>query len=221
MKLYLSSYRLGDQPEKFLEANARNNRVAVIQNAHDRWINPVKRKSVLDREFEDLIGLGLEPVELDLREFFGRQESLREEISKFAYCSAMGGNCFVLRRAYALSGFDLMLHEFAKEEAGLIYGEYSAGVCVMCPTLDGIHLADEPDSNPEGYGGEVIWSGLGLYPQCIVPHYRSDHPESEMMDGVVDYLIAKKTPFIALHDGEAVIFDTLTGKQQIPGKKEA
>jgi dipeptidase E len=220
MKLYLSSYRHGDQPEMFLEPNAQNNRVAVIQNAHDRWTNPVKRKSVLDREYEGLIRLGLEPEELDLRKFFGRQDELRKEMSRFAYCWAMGGNCFVLRRAYALSGFDAILHEFAKQDEGLIYGGYSAGVCVMCPTLDGIHLADEPDSNPAGYTGEVIWSGLGLYPYCIVPHYRSDHVESEMMEGVVDHLIHNKTPFIALHDGEAVVFDTLTGRQQVLGKND-
>jgi dipeptidase E len=221
MKLYLSSYRLGNQPEKFLEPNARNKRVAVIQNAQDCWTDPVKRKAVLDREFEGLVGLGLEPVELDLRKFFRRQNELREEISKFAYCWAMGGNCFVLRRAYALSGFDAMLYEFAQEQAGLIYGGYSAGVCVMCPTLDGIHLADEPESNPADYDCEVIWSGLGLYPHCIVPHYRSDHFESELMEGVVEHLIRQKTPFIALHDGEAIVFETLTGAQQILGKNDS
>jgi len=220
MKLYLSSYRLGNHPERFLDPHAQNKRVAVIQNAHDCWTDPVKRKAVLDREFADLIELGLEPVELDLRKFFGRQEALREEVAKFAYCWAMGGNCFVLRRAYALSGLDTLLHEFAKEDAGLIYGGYSAGVCVMCPTLDGIHLADEPGLYPEGYGSEVIWDGLDLYPYCIVPHYRSDHFESELMEGVVEYLIRKKTPFIALHDGEAIVFDTLMGKQQILGNNE-
>jgi dipeptidase E len=97
MKLYLSSFRLGDQPEQFLYPHAPNNRVAVIQNAQDHWADPVKRKTWLDREFDDLRGLGLEPVELDLRKFFGRQDELREEISRFAYCWAMGGNCFVLR----------------------------------------------------------------------------------------------------------------------------
>ncbi len=94
MKLYLSSYLQGDQPEKFLEPNARNNRVAVIQNAHDCWTDPVKRKSVFDREYEGLIRLGLEPEELDLRDFFGLQDELREEVSRFAYCWAMGGDSF-------------------------------------------------------------------------------------------------------------------------------
>jgi hypothetical protein len=41
-----------------------------------------------------------------------------------------------------------------------------------------------------------------------------------MMEGVVDYLIRKKTPFIALHDGEAIVFDTLTGEYQILGKND-
>ncbi len=220
MKLYLSSYRLGDQPGKFLEPNTRNKRVAVIPNARDCCTDTDWRKFVLDREFEDLIGLGLEPEELDLRIFFGRQVELRQEMSHFAYCWAMGGNTFVLRRAYAQSGFDVILQESAKEDAGLIYGGYSAGVCVMCPTLDGIHLADEPESDPPGYEGEAIWSGLGLYPSVIVPHFRSDHPESEMMEDVVECLIGKKTPFIALHDGEAIVFDTLTSEQQILGKSD-
>lgn len=79
MKLYLSSYRQGDQSERFLDPNAPNDRVAVIQNAQDCWTDPVKRKSVLDREYEGLISLGLEPEELDLRKYFGRQDELREE----------------------------------------------------------------------------------------------------------------------------------------------
>ena len=220
MKLYLSSFRLGNHPQRFLDPHAPNKRVAVIQNAQDHWTDPVKRKTWLDREFDDLRGLGLAPVDLDLRKFFGQQEELRKEISRFAYCWVMGGNCFVLRRAYAQCGFDVILQESAKEREGLIYGGYSAGVCVMCPTLDGIHLADEPELNPAGYTGEVIWNGLGLYPYCIVPHYRSDHFESEMMEGVVDHLIHHKTPFITLHDGEAVAFDTLTGNQQIFGKND-
>lgn len=39
----------------------------------------------------------------------------------------------------------------------------------------------------------------------IVPHYRSDHPESAMMENVVSYYEEKKLPFYALKDGEALV----------------
>jgi dipeptidase E len=57
-----------------------------------------------------------------------------------------------------------MLRELAKQHDRLTYGGYSAGACVMTPTLKGIHIANEPGSNPESYSGRVIWEGLGLTP---------------------------------------------------------
>ena len=195
-----------------LTAGATTNRVAVIQNAQDCWTDPAKRKSVFERECGDLEMLGLAPVGLDLRTFFGRREQLEREIETFAYCWVCGGNSFVLRRAFQLCGFDVILQELAQQTNRLTYGGYSAGACVMTPTLEGIHLADDPDSNPEGYTGSVIWEGLGLYPFCIAPHYRSDHPETKLIDQSVEYFIEKKIPFVALHDGEAITFDTVTNQ---------
>ena len=85
----------------------------------------------------------------------------------------------------------------------------------MTPTLEGIHLADDPDSNPEGYGDGAIWKGLGIYPYCIAPHFQSDHPETKLIDKSVEYFIEKKIPFIALRDGEAILFDTITKQNKV------
>jgi dipeptidase E len=69
-------------------------------------------------------------------------------------------------------------------------------------------LADEPERIPPGYSAEVLWDGLGLIPYCIVPHYRSIHPESPLMELVVAYLVANEIPFITLRDGEVHITET-------------
>lgn len=217
MKLYLSSYRLGRHPDALLNEGTPNRSIAVIQNAQDCWTDPTIRREVLEREFAALRALALEPVDVDLRTFFGRSRDLEREIEQFGYCWVMGGNTFVLRRAFHLSGFDGILRELAREDRRLTYGGYSAGSCVMAPTLEGIHLADDANANPPGYSGSVIWEGLGLYPFSIAPHFRSDHPETKLIDGAVEFFIIKKMPFVALRDGEAIVYDTLTKQGRCVG----
>ena len=94
------------------------------------------------------------------------------------------------------------------EADDFVYAGYSAGVCVLTPTLEGIHLADDPDAVPAEYPPEQIRSGLNLVPFCIAPHYRSDHSESALIEKSVEYFIEQKIPFIALRDGEAIVLDT-------------
>jgi dipeptidase E len=48
---------------------------------------------------------------------------------------------------------------------------------------------------------------LGLIPYCVAPHYKSDHPESAAVDKTVEYYINNHIPFIALHDGQAIVID--------------
>jgi dipeptidase E len=105
------------------------------------------------------------------------------------------------------SGLDAILLEKVQDQQ-FVYAGYSAGACVVTPTLRGIHLVDYTDVVPEGYAEEIIWDGLGLVPFSIAPHYRSDHPESELIERSVAYFIDHKIPFIALRDGEVYIQDT-------------
>ncbi len=77
----------------------------------------------------------------------------------------------------ALSGLDGILRECAGDTS-FVHAGYSAGACVLAPTLRGIHLAAEPEVVPDGYTGDVPWGGLGLIPVYIAPHHRSDHPDS-------------------------------------------
>ena len=117
----------------------------------------------------------------------------------------VGGNTFILRRAMQQSGLDSIL--LKRQGAQFVYAGYSAGICVMTPTLKGIHLVDDPTIIPEGYSEEIVWDGLNLVPFCIAPHYRSDHPESKLIEKSVAFFIENKIPFIALRDGEVYIRD--------------
>jgi dipeptidase E len=206
VKFYLSSYHLCDQPERLSALEAKNNRVAVVQNALDAYSDLERRQYGLRREFADLKAIGLLPEELDLRLFFGKTAELQKCIEGFGYLWVTGGNTFVLRRAFFLSGLDSILQKKLDED-DFVYSGYSAGICVLAPTLKGIHLADDPQAIPKG-SSETIWSGLGFIPYCIAPHYRSNHPESLLIEKSVEYFIEQKIPFVVLRDGEALILDS-------------
>jgi dipeptidase E len=52
-----------------------------------------------------------------------------------------------------------------------------------------------------------LWDGLGLIDYSFAPHYRSNHPESEMVEKAVGYMKNKHMSFKTLQDGEVVIDD--------------
>lgn len=65
MKLYLSSYRFGCEPNKIIDVKAKNNKFAVFLNALDVSANVVKREKILDRELSGLHYIGLDEILLD------------------------------------------------------------------------------------------------------------------------------------------------------------
>ena len=206
MHLYLSSYRFGNAPVRMLCATAANRRVGVVQNALDGYTDLPLRRGQLERECAGLAELGLIPEELDLREYFGEESRLREQVDQLSYLWVVGGNTFVLRMAMAASGLDRILQSWRGDERR-VYGGYSAGVCVLSPLLWGIHLADDPEIRPAAYPLDAIWEGLNIIPFYIAPHYRSDHFESAAIERTVDYYTEHKLPYVTLRDGEALSLD--------------
>jgi dipeptidase E len=79
------------------------------------------------------------------------------------------------------------------------------GACLLAPTLKGIHLVDAPDVVPHGYASEIVWDGLSLLDYSIAPHFRSGHPESALVDAIVDYFIQHGMPYRALSDGQVIV----------------
>ena len=203
MKLYLSSFRLGNNPERLAKLLSDNKKAVVIVNAIDDSTKEI-RKEKLEREFNDLNTLGIATEELDLRNYFGKKDELKKKLSEYGMVWIRGGNVFILRRAYAYSGFDTLLKE-KLSNTDFVYAGYSAGICILAPSLKGLDIVDDPNLVPEKYKPEVIWDGLGFINYVIEPHYRSEHPESTAVEKEVQYCIDNKILFKALRDGEVLI----------------
>ncbi len=166
-----------------------------------------ERKESLEGEVQRLQSLALETEEIDLRRYFDDNSHLIEDLLKYDLLWVRGGNTFILARAFHQSGADKVIKELI-ENGQIIYGGYSAGVCILSPTLKGIEQCDDPNILPEGYKTEIIWDGLNIINYSVAPHYRSpDHPETELIDKEVEYLTKHKIPFKTLTDGEAIVID--------------
>lgn len=205
MRLYLSSFGLGRRPDELLALLWGKRRAAIVLNAKDASSEASRARSLAE-ETEALARLGLKPRELDLRDYFGEASRLREALTELDLLWVRGGNVFVLRRAMRQSGLDRLLPELL---AGgrLVYGGFSAGTCVLAPSMRGLETVDDPHSAPAGYAREPVWEGLGVLPYAVAPHYRSDHPESEAVDRLVQRFVDDHVLFKALRDGEAIVVD--------------
>ena len=211
MKLYLASYRLGEYPEKFkavLESVTKNKKVALIINALDFTNNYFELTKSVQRDERDITSLGLLVEQIDLREYFQKPEKLKEKMQEFGSVYVRGGNVFILRRAFYESGFDKILMELSKK-TDFLYAGFSAGACILSPTLTGLEYVDDPEIDPPEYqAGVRIFEGLGLIPFSIAPHFRSDHPESQKINTVVDYFLNNTVVFLALKDTDVIVTQT-------------
>jgi dipeptidase E len=199
VKLYLSSFRLGDHPEHLVAMLPAKARIAVVCNAIDGE-EPVVREQKVIAEHRWLVELGLRPEEIDLRDF--APEDLRPRLAGFDGMWVRGGNVFVLRAAMARSGADRILPELIGS-GQLVYAGYSAGGCVLAPSLRGLELCDDVPNVDD-----VVWDGLGVLDEAFVPHLNSPgHPETELIEKVRDLYERTAVPYVALSDGQALVVD--------------
>lgn len=205
MRLFLSSYKLGNKPDELPALVGDNRQTAVIMNSQDTK-TPESRIERLQQEIESLTALGLQPEELDLRKYFGKPDELKEFIKNFGLVWVRGGNVFLLRRAFKQSGFDEIITDLLKNDQ-IAYGGFSAGVCVLAPSLKGIELVDPKDETANGYDKEIIWDGLGVLGYAVAPHYKSDHPESDDIQKCVEYFADNHILFKTLRDGEIIVIN--------------
>lgn len=202
MKFYLSSYKIGRETKELKRLVPTGRKLGFIPNALD-YVEVNARRESNEKNMKDLTDLGIEVEMLDLQDYFNKQDELKKKIAKLGGLWVRGGNVFVLRQAMKLSGLDEVLVGMKKKD--FFYGGYSAGGCVLSPNFRGwLELVDDPKVNPYK-GSKVIWEGLGLIDYAFVPHYKSDHHESEAVGKVVEYCIENKILFKALRDGEVII----------------
>ncbi|MGC1176436.1 MAG: Type 1 glutamine amidotransferase-like domain-containing protein, partial [Candidatus Saccharimonadales bacterium] len=199
MRMYLSSYHLGNNPEKLKELVGREDaRAAIILNAADNSDNE-RRASYVKLQVEELASLGINAEELDLRNYFDNNQEIAATLLNYDLVWVVGGNSFLLLRAMKQSGFDKVIVPLVENDT-IVYAGFSAGAVVATPTLRGIELVDDKDTVPEGYSNEVVWTGLNLVGKSIAPHYKSNHPESEAVDEVVKYFLENGIDYWTLSD---------------------
>jgi dipeptidase E len=208
MKAYLSSYKLGNQTDKLKAIVGSNKKCAYISNALDFTEDYEKRNKHEKSDIKELESLGFDVDLLDLRDYFDKG-SLEDKIQEYGLIWVSGGNTFVLRQAYRLSKFDEVLLRIRSQKSDLVYGGYSAGICILQPSLKGTELVDPPEIGPYFKDLGVIWEGLGLVPYNYVVHYQSDHLESEDANKELEYLVDNKILFKALRDGDVEIISDL------------
>ncbi len=208
MKYYLSSFRTGNETEKLVQlACNTNKRVAFITNAMDYFEDIEYREMIEGHDKNDLTSLGFELEHIDLTKFFGKNKALRKVVDQCDVIWCVGGNSFILLHAMRACGLDNIMYERHRSDGDFIYGGFSAGASILGPTLEGIHLTDDPDLKPYEGHIETRWDGLGILDYVIVPHYKSERFKELSTDEAVDLLIKNKTLFKAIEDGEVIIIE--------------
>lgn len=205
MQYYLSSYKFGNHPDRLASLLPPAAKIGHIHNARDFTTANTEKKAWDQREeIAQLQQLGFVAEALDLRDYFHQQAALRDKLRTLHGVWVSGGNTFVLRQAMRLSGFDRLVHELAQRD-DFLYAGYSAGICVLSTSLQYLNLVDDPDDFPYPDGQQALWEGLGLLDYALLPHYDSDHPESEAIGRTVTYCIEQKLLFKVLRDGEVLV----------------
>ena len=176
MRLYLASHNLGPYANELLKLIGEGRKALFIENARDYYPDE-KRANDLREKLAMLSKLGFEVDELNLRNYFGKPNELRDFIDSYKpdLIYASGGNVFLLATAYRLSGFDEILREDLARDK-YVYGGFSAGIMVICKTIRLYgHDYLVPERVPEIYGVDAVLDGVGLVDYQLIPH--ADVPE--------------------------------------------
>ena len=205
MRLYLSSFRMGSCPGRIADLTRGGMKAVVIANAMDAYPHGVRSEGV-KRELDALTHLGFQAEELDLRDDLD-DHLVEGHLRRHDLVWIRGGDVFTLRHSLLVSGAGGALKRLLADDA-IAYGGYSAGACVLAPTLHGLEEVDDPALVKRLYEVEPTWDGLGLLDYCIVPHVESpDHPESQACDRLLERYRASGMPHRALRDGQVLIID--------------
>jgi dipeptidase E len=207
MRLFLASQDFGNHANKLRELAGDNRRTLFIINARDEKSDVYRQEKIAEKRAM-LENNGFEWCgELDLREYFDKKAGLEGYLDgqNIGHIHVTGGNTFLLRKAFALSGFDSILkNELAKDN--LVYSGSSAGSMIMTPDFKYYAQGDRPKIKAAGYPEKIIWQGLGLVREYICPHYStSDHREvskSRKADFDKD-----EVPYILLSDSDVYVVD--------------
>lgn len=202
MILYLSSQKFGNNISLLKDwIEDHNNKLLLIFNALDAK-SEEKINNNINEDINLLKQIGFDIKVIDLKDYFGKQEDLKNEFIKYSTYCVMGGNVFVLRQAMKYSGFDEFLLEISNNPNYMYIG-YSAGSCVLCNNLTILDIVDEPISFYKN--SDVIYDGIGLIDYLIIPHYKSNYHKSYLIDETVEKCKKENIEFKTITDGDVII----------------
>lgn len=205
MKLYLSSYKLGKDVsflQKWMHDNG--NKILVIPNALDDIEDENEKNNIIKERCLDLETLGFELEILDLVDYF--EKDIKNVLKDKKTFYVLGGNVFILNRAMILSGFNEFLKSKIDDDS-ILYAGFSAGICVLANHLDGLDLVVDPKIDPYKSNIDTM-KGIGIIDYLPVPHYKSNHKASLLIDKVVEYLDKNNIKYRTLKDGEVIVEST-------------
>ena len=207
MKFYLSSYKFGNDYNELTKMLPKGAKIGHVNNSRD-WlgVNEENKQKSLHEEMLFLQNLGFKCEHLDLKNYFGKEEFLKKKLDELDGIWVCGGNTFVLRQAMKLSGFDTIFKYLLKRK-DFFWGGYSAGICILCDSLKYIDQVDDANNFPYKEINTPIYEGLGIFNYALLPHYRSNQEESELIEKEVERCIKNKWLFKVLKDGEVLILD--------------
>ena len=219
MRLFLASNDLGNYANKLSEmAGSANRKTLVISNARD-YKTPEARLETLNHDLAFLRAADLEPIELDLRPYFGKPEELRKYIKEYrpGLIFVMGGNLFMAATALHESGMDDIIREgLAADE--FVYGGYSAGSMVAAKDLK--QYLDNYSKDNGRYDesiavyGKACTDGLGIIDEYVCPHSDRDRFAKYCKEAVEKLPTRGLTP-IELKDSDVFVIEGETKKSYI------
>jgi len=204
MRIYLSSFDVGDFHEQLVRLAGRGKRAAIVVNALDH--REQVRAQWLEDQTRKLSTLGFTVHELDLRQFFGAEVVLREALQQLDVVWVNGGNAFILRRAMRQSGFDSLIADLLRDDM-IVYSGFSAAAVIASTSLRALDHVSDPIEVPEGYDSAVVWDGLQILPFSLVVHFQSNHPASAAVESEIEFYERNHIPYRTLRDGEALVVD--------------
>ncbi len=203
MRLYLSSYQLGDHPELFSDLVRGERRGWVVMNALD-GLDDHRRRRDLTGQIENLASIGLVAENFDVRDF--GPDDIEVAFGQPDFVWVRGGNVFTLRMAMARSGLDQVIVRGLADDA-FVYAGFSAGSCVLAPSLAGLELCD-PIEDCRAVYDDVRFDGLAVLDRPLVPHMDSPaHPETGAVAVVAAGYDAAGQAYWPLRDGQALVID--------------
>jgi dipeptidase E len=78
---------------------------------------------------------------------------------------------------------------------------------VLSPSLEPFARVDDPTVRPYAEAKETIWAGLGVLEFLFMPHFRSNHSESNLIEAEVAFCVENDIAYRTFRDGDVLIIE--------------